>query len=203
MANNFMQKRVFIIHGWSGYPKEGWFPWLKNELRARDIRVNVPKMPHADRPKINEWVSQLKKLVGKTDENTFFVGHSIGCQTILRYLETLSGNQKIGGAVFVAGWFTLVNLETSEEEKIAKPWLKKPINVSKIKKQLNKVVVIFSDNDSVVPQENQKIFKQKLGAKIIIEHKKGHFSGNDGIKKLPAALKALLQMIEKNYAKRK
>ena len=24
-----MTKRAFIIHGWDGYPDEGWFPWLK------------------------------------------------------------------------------------------------------------------------------------------------------------------------------
>ena len=28
-------QRVFIIHGWDGYPEEGWFPWLKKELEAK------------------------------------------------------------------------------------------------------------------------------------------------------------------------
>ena len=28
-------KKVFIIHGWEGYPEEGWFPWLKKELESR------------------------------------------------------------------------------------------------------------------------------------------------------------------------
>ena len=28
-------KRVYIIHGWEGYPEEGWFPWLKKELEDR------------------------------------------------------------------------------------------------------------------------------------------------------------------------
>ena len=27
-------RRVFIIHGWGGYPEEGWFPWLKKELKV-------------------------------------------------------------------------------------------------------------------------------------------------------------------------
>jgi len=30
-----MQKRVFIIHGWDGYPEEGWFPWLKKKLKEK------------------------------------------------------------------------------------------------------------------------------------------------------------------------
>ena len=28
-------KRAFIIHGWDGYPAEGWFPWLKRELEKK------------------------------------------------------------------------------------------------------------------------------------------------------------------------
>ena len=31
-------KRVFIIHGWDGYPEEGWFPWLKEELEKEDLK---------------------------------------------------------------------------------------------------------------------------------------------------------------------
>lgn len=27
-----MTRRAFIIHGWEGYPGEGWFPWLKKEI---------------------------------------------------------------------------------------------------------------------------------------------------------------------------
>src|SRR3989344_2952524 len=98
-----MNKRVFVIHGWGGGPEEGWFPLLKNELQGHGLEVIVPAMPNTDNPKIEEWVSSLAKMVGQPDENTFFVGHSIGCQAILRYIESI--NKKVGGAVFVAGWF--------------------------------------------------------------------------------------------------
>ena len=33
------------------------------------------------------------------DENTYFVGHSIGCQAIMRYLESVDV-KKIGGVLF-------------------------------------------------------------------------------------------------------
>ena len=36
--------------------------------------------------------------------------------------------------------------------------------------------------------------KKPLWAKIIVEHQKGHFSGDDGIKELPSALEALLEI---------
>jgi esterase/lipase len=35
-------KKVFIIHGWDGYPEEGWFPWLKKELEKKGFSVFVP-----------------------------------------------------------------------------------------------------------------------------------------------------------------
>ncbi|MEK7531450.1 MAG: alpha/beta hydrolase, partial [Patescibacteria group bacterium] len=87
-----------------------WFPWLKTELEKNGFQVHVPAMPESAEPKIEAWVSHLSKIVGDVDKNTYFVGHSIGCQTILRYLETLPADKKVGGATFVAGWFTLMNL---------------------------------------------------------------------------------------------
>jgi len=189
-----MRKRVFIIHGWSGNPKEGWFPWLKRELEKRGFAVTVPAMPTPNEPKIETWIPFLSNLVGKPDNQTYFVGHSIGCQTIIRYLQTLPTGVKIGGAVFVAGWYNLRNLETEEEKRIAGPWVNKPRDDKKIREAVNHAVAIFSDNDPFVIPDNQRSWKERVGAKIILEHNKGHFSGSDGAKKLPSALKAVLEL---------
>ena len=187
-------KRVFIVHGWGGHPEEGWFPWLKKELEGRGFKVFVPAMPDPDEPKIETWIPFLTKLVATPDLNTFFVGHSIGCQAIIRYLETLPEDIKIGGAVFVAGWYNLRNLETEEEKRIAGPWVNTPRNDERIRKVVNKAVAIFSDNDPFVLPENQESWREKVGAKIIVEHNKGHFSGNDGVLSLPSALEAIMGM---------
>jgi uncharacterized protein len=190
-------KRVFIIHGWDGNPKEGWFPWLKKELEKRDFKVLVPAMPDTAEPKIETWIPFLSQLVGIPDTNTFFVGHSIGCQTIIRYLETLPESVKIGGAVFVAGFYNLRGLETEEEKRIAGPWVNTPLNDDKIRKTVNKAVAIFSDNDPFVLPENQTSWKERVGAKIIIEHNKGHFNEEDpAVWELPSALEAMLEMVE-------
>jgi uncharacterized protein len=72
---------------------------------------------------------------------------------------------------------------------VAKPWIETPINLAKVKNQLNKRTVILSDNDPWVNlEENKKIFTEKLGAKILVEHNKGHFSGEDGVLELPIIL---------------
>lgn len=191
--------RVIVVHGWDGYPEEGWFPWLKRELEKRKFEVKTPQLPDPDKPMMQKWIPALTKVVGVLDEETFFVGHSMGCQAIARYLESLKSNVKVGGAVFVAGFFKrLTNLEDeSDVQEIAKHWLTAPLNFQKIKKHLNRSVAIFSDDDPYVPLDNQDDFRNKLGSEIIIEHKQGHFSGSTGTLKVPSVLESLLKMSSK------
>lgn len=199
-----MQKRVFIIHGWDGYPEEGWFPWLKKELGKQDFAIFVPQMPEPEEPRINNWISKIKDIVGEPDEQTYFVGHSIGCQAIARYLEGLSIDVKVGGAVFVAGFFKrLTNMEDEELDEemvrsVVDEWLKTPINLNKVKKHLNKSVAIFSDNDPFVPTDNQDDFENKLKSEIILEHSRGHFSGSDGAVELPIVFHSILEIAKNN-----
>ena len=197
-----MSKRVFIVHGWDGHPGEGWFPWLKKELENNGIEVIIPQLPEAKVPKIENWVPALATAVGVPDDETYFVGHSMGCQTVLRYLDTLPESSRVGGAVFVAGFakrLTNLGIEDGEDEaenkRIAAPWLERPLGWSKIKNILPKSAAIFSDNDPFVPLDNQDDFKDKLGSQIIIEHEKSHFSGESGFTELPVALNSLLTLI--------
>jgi predicted alpha/beta hydrolase family esterase len=186
-------KRVIIVHGWGGYPEECWFPWLKKELEKKGFIVIIPQMPNADTPRIETWVPHLAKTVGTPDNDTFLVGHSMGCQTILRYLQGIGG--KVGGAVFVGGFFQkLTNLESEEEEKIAEPWLTTPLDFPKIKNAAEKFIAIFSENDPYVPLENAKDFEKKLGAKIVFVKNKGHMGASDNCPRLPEALNAVLDL---------
>lgn len=187
-----MRKRAFIIHGWEGHPGEGWLSWLRAELAKRGLEVHVPAMPETSKPKIEVWVPFLSKLVGKPDENTYFVGHSIGCQTILRYFESI--DEKVGGAILVAGWVHLVNLEDETAEEIAQSWLETPMDWQKIKNKTTNFVAFFSDNDEWVPITDAEIFKEKLGAKIIIEKGQGHFTEDDKVYEIPTVLEELLKI---------
>ena len=191
-------KRVFIVHGWGGHPQEGWFPWLKKELEAKGFEVLVPQLPDPDNPRIQNWVPKLAETVGLADENTYFVGHSMGCQTIARYLESLPEGVKVGGAVFVGGFFKhLTGLESDlETQAVRKDWLETPLDLIQVKSHLPKSVAIFSDNDPFVPLDNQDDFRAKLGSEIIVEHNKGHFNEEGlGTKELPVVLEALLGMV--------
>lgn len=191
-----LPKKVIIVHGWEGSPDEPMHEWLRGELEAKGFLVLEPRLPHPEKPTIDEWVPYLAKIVGKINANTFFIGHSIGCQTILRYLEALPPEIKVGGAFFIAGWFTLKNLETKKEKEIAQPWLETPLNFEKIKSHTNNFTAVFSDNDPFVPLSDKNLFEKNLGAKTSVEHKMGHFDQASDIKEVPTVLKAFLKMTE-------
>ena len=183
-------RRVIIVHRWDATPQSDWYPWLKKELERKGYKVLVPRMPRTDVPKIKLWVSHLRNVVETLDTNTYFVGHSIGCQTIMRYLQAIK-NPKIGGAVFVAGWFVLKNLEDKEAETIAEPWMRRNLKFSKLKKLFRgKLKVFLSSNDPYnCAKENKAAFTKKLGARVIVKKNKGHFTADTGITKLPETLR--------------
>ena len=187
-----MKNRVFIIHGWDGNPHKDWIPWAKSELENRGYDVIAPLMPDTANPRIEPWVNTLKKIVSVPREDDIFIGHSIGCQTILRYLADLPEGQKVDKVVMIAPWFTLTNLESDESWKIADPWFKTPIDLSKAKTKANSFTAIFSNNDSWVPlEENKKMFEKRLNPKIIVLHNKGHFSEEEGVSEIPEILDLL------------
>ncbi len=139
----------------------------------------------------------LTQAVGTPDSQTYFVGHSMGCQTIARYLASLPSETQVGGAVFVAGFFKrLTNLEPDEDvQATARSWLECPIDLASVASRLPKSVAIFSDTDPYVSMENQDDFRDKLRSRIIIEHAKGHFSGSmDQAFEVPVILESVLEI---------
>jgi len=182
-------KRVFIIHRWSGGPEDDWRLWLKNELQKLGYEVLVPNMPDIDTPVIKKWVGKLSEVVGLPDSKTYFVGHSIGCQAIMRYLETIDAS--VGGAVFVAGWFGLKNLEDKETEEIAEPWIETPINLEKVKSVLPKATLIISEDDPFDCFEENKTKFAKIVTKSIVVPNAGHFTAEDGFTEFLSVLEEL------------
>ena len=83
-------KTVYILHGWGFDSNMPWIKWLEAELKEKGFEVHAFDMPNTKEPKIEDWVGYLEENIKNIDEKTFFVGHSIGCQTIMRFLEKSS-----------------------------------------------------------------------------------------------------------------
>ena len=189
-------KKVIIVHRWEGNSHGDWYPWLQQELEKLGCEVHIPDMPDTDVPVIDKWVRKLSEVVGTPNADTYFIGHSIGCQTILRYLETI--DTPIGGVVFVAPWFSLDNLEDEEVTQIAKPWIETPVNFEHIKTVAPSIQVLISSNEPYgCIERNTKILEEKLNAKVFILENKGHFTEDDECKEIPEARNLLLEIILK------
>ena len=136
-----MSKRAFLIHGLEGVPEGSWRPWLKNELEKRRFAVFIPAIPDTNRPEMNAWVNYLAKVVGDPDRDCY-----------------------IGGVILVAGFTS--NLGFKELES----FFTKLIEWEKIKSHCDKFVAIHSDNDYYVSLHYADLFKENLGAEVLIQH---------------------------------
>lgn len=181
-------KKVILVHGWNGSPEEGWKPWLKNELEKQGFDVIVPAMPNPQHPNRELWLSKLEEVIGVPDDNLYFVGHSLGCIAVMRYLESLGINQKVAGVILVAG-FTSNNGFPDFDS-----FFQSKIDWNLIKSNAKKFVAIHSTNDPYVSMHYSNFFKENLGAEIIVEQNKGHFFGDDGVLELPSVLESLIKM---------
>ena len=72
------------------------------------------------------------------------------------------------------------------------------LEVEKRKQKANKFVAIHSDDDPYVPLKHGDIFKEKLGAELIVKHGMKHFSGpvdkEDSCTELPDVVESVLKI---------
>jgi predicted alpha/beta hydrolase family esterase len=204
-------KTILIVHGWMGNSNRDWMRWLGAQLRERGFRVIVADMPFANAPIPFLWVLYLKRIVGTIDKNTFFVGHSIGCQAIMRMLA--NQDQECGGAIFVAGWFLIkdfskvrseffpnenfgTKLYTMAAQAVIARW-ESPFGYENLKKVLPRSIAILSNTDRIVDEKiNAKLFQENLGSEIISIANGGHFTAREGFKEFPRLLDEVLKMVK-------
>lgn len=180
-------KRAVIVHCYGGKPDYAWYPWLKRQLEGRGYTVRVPRMPNTDSPKLSEWLPFLQDIIGKPDDELLLIGHSLGTVVIMRYLEVLKANQKVGKVILVAGFTDPVGLAPLEN------FFRSKLKFRDIKnKTANGFVVIQSDDDPYVSNQYGQRLKEELGAKLVIKHGAGHMSGpvnsSSSTTKLPEAM---------------
>jgi predicted alpha/beta hydrolase family esterase len=185
-------KRVIIVHGYKARPETNWKPWLKKKLEENNFQVEVPAMPNTEHPEASEWAAKLTETVGRPTNDTFLVGHSLGCITILRYLESLGDDQQVGGCVLVAGFGERFEKYQGGHDS----FFDHELDWQKIKQHCSRFVAIHSDDDPGVGPEQLELFKQKLNAKATLMHGMGHFASADNVFEVPVILEELLSLSE-------
>jgi len=181
-------KKVIFVHGVGGIDAGGWPDWLGQELLKYNFEYKILSMPDPMYPQVDEWLNYLTEQNIVVDQNTFFVGHSLGCITIARFLEKLPKENRAGGCVMVAGFSSCPILAGP----LILEFCNRPIDFLKVKNQAKDFIMILSDNDKLIPSVLSEELAKKLDARVIVEHNKGHFQ--EDIRELSSALDSILEM---------
>ena len=193
-------KKIYIIHGWGGSSSKDWIPWATEAFRERGYEVIAPDMPKSNWPQIGKWTRHLESIAPDLDQDTYFIGHSIGCQAIMRFLE--KQDTAIGGAVFVSGFFelkfgALPFPKNIFAKIIARPWIETPVDFEKLRKLIPYSVSMLSDNDPFVAYGKAKEgFEQKLSSETITLPFAGHITKEDGFGAFPQLLETFTDKFE-------
>lgn len=182
-----------MIHGFKGEPNGGWRPWLMGELARNEVYACSLPMPTPDTPNKDEWTKTISDAVGKPSEEIFLVGHSLGVPAILRYIESLDEDSRIGGALLISGPFYEIKKDGYEH---VNSFLDTPINFEYINNICHNFSIIHGDNDQNVPYDEAIQLAKELRAELISIPNGGHLNGSSGWYQLPQALDALLKMIK-------
>lgn len=185
-------KRLCIVPRWSGGPEKDYYPWLRNRLAKEHPHVFdevlSPDMPDPGTPTIAAWTGRIRDVVGTDPQSlrdTVLLGHSVGCQAVLRFLASLPEETQVRGVVCVAGWFGV-----DKPWETILPWMHTPIDDAAVRARAAKIVVLLSDNDPFTADHvaNAAVWRDRLGALVVNAPGRRHFNETEE----PAVLETLL-----------
>ncbi len=189
--------RAILVHGLMGHADNCWFPWMKRELEKAGIPAKSIDLPQPAFPVREDWVKTLTQAVDEPAD-TILVGHSLGCPTILHYLQEYRGTDRFPQAVLVAGFGRrFLHERVSHLQQRLLHWLEQPLDFADIRRKCKKFTCLASTDDPLVPYAESVWLAEQLDAELVTE-KKQHFVsiGGHGVTELPSALEAVLKNLE-------
>lgn len=149
--------------------------------------MRVPAMPDTDHPTPKAWIAALAKHIGEPDDETLLIGHSLGCPTILRYLEGLSHGKRVGTVILVAGCAKKLGQGFEELE----PFFERPLDWDTITSHCDRIALLHSDDDPLVPVDYAREMADRLDVRPTIVHGRRHFASGEGTQDIHEVLAIL------------
>ncbi len=172
--------QILVVPRWAGQASDDWYPWLQQQHSDTEIVALVERTAPPIEPNVQALLAALRN-----PKDTILVGHSVGCQVVMRALARLDARVK--GALLVAGWWS-----------VAQPWptilpWQEPFDYQRTKNAAHRLRVVLSDNDPYTPDfvATRRLFQQRLNAEVTVEPGGKHFNGAVE----PAVWRALEQLL--------
>lgn len=175
-------RRAAIIHGYGATPADHWFGWLADRLAADGLTPTVPALPDPEQPRAARWQQVAGAAIGVPDAGSVVVAHSLGSLTVLRHLLSLPPGWRLGTLVLVAGFAEPVPGFASLDAFVAGR-----TDVRAVAGRVDRVVVLRSDADPVVPTVLTDRLAAQLGVTAQVVPGAGHFLAAEGVTTLPEA----------------
>lgn len=184
-------KGVILVPGFGANPNSDWFPWLSRSIVGEmGIPVTTVKMPTPKIPRLPKWLSALKTQSGTIDRDTYFIAHSLGCVTLLRFIESLPDDVRIGGIILVSCFDEPLRLLP-----IVNSFTAVRLDYGAIVRHVGKALVISSTSDILVPMRLSEKVRDSIGADYLRIPDAGHFSSFDGYIEFPQLFDAFKKMV--------
>jgi uncharacterized protein len=170
-----MNRTLTIVPRWAGHAASDFYPWLLRERPAGFASARALDMPSPQTPTPEAWVPALAEAMGpRPAPGTVLMGHSVGCQSVLRYLATLPAGSCLEGVVLVAAWW---NVDTPWDS--LRPWLDPALDWAHLRTTARRFLVLLSDNDPFTSdfRENARVWTERLGAEVVLVPGARHFNG--------------------------
>lgn len=187
-----MQKHVYIVHGYDASPKRHWFAWLKDEIEKSGAKADILTMPTSAHPQFKDWLKTLQESV-KFEGEVYLVGHSLGCPTILNFLQDNVANGAVEGIVLVSG---LAQPLSDPQFKMLDEFVDKDFDFGRIKVAAKQRAVVSAKDDYIVPFELSRELAGQIGTEFYEMQKGGHFLDRDGFTKFDLVYEILEKMMK-------
>lgn len=171
-------EKIFLIDGYGGSPTVNWLDWigrqLENEFQIKKICIDKPDVAEVQKFD-NALVSQIDEV-----ESSYFICHSLGCVTLIRYLIKIKKVPK--GIIFVSPFDQHVHGFDMFYEFFVHA------SLELLNPDSNKSIIISSMNDPIIPFKYSQEVAEKLKIPFILFPTGAHFRASDGMVKFPAIL---------------
>ena len=179
-----------ILHGSFGSKDGNWFPWLKEKLEEKGLKVDVPQMPvGVGNQNFENWSEEFNKLI--INENTTIIAHSIAPVFVCKYL--INNKIRVKKLIFVCGFNNYLGID-SDFDAVNKPMFLD--NLEDIKKYSDDIVCFYSDNDPYVKFEVEKEFADIVSNEQHVISGGGHINTESGYTEFEEILEYIFKRIK-------